>query len=148
MKIAEALEGRQRIFLDTAPVIYFVERNPEYFARVEPFFQRLEAGDFVAVTSPITLSECLMHPIRDGAVELREAFEAAITFGCNTSFVVVDAAVSRRAAELRVQYGFRLPDALQLATAMVAGCDAFLTNDLRLRQVTGLDVLVVKEFEL
>jgi predicted nucleic acid-binding protein len=147
MKLKDALSDRQRIFFDTAPVIYFVERHPQYFPVVEPIFQQLDAGAFVAVTSPITLSECLMHPIRDGMTQLQEAFETVITFGQNTSFVVTDVVVSRRAAELRVRYGCRLPDALQIATALVAGCDGFLTNDLRLKQVTELNVLAVQELE-
>lgn len=29
MKISEALVGVSHIFIDTAPVIYFVERNPD-----------------------------------------------------------------------------------------------------------------------
>jgi predicted nucleic acid-binding protein len=37
--------------------------------------------------------------------------------------------VSQKAADIRVRYGLKLPDALQIASALVAGCDAFLTND-------------------
>jgi hypothetical protein len=30
MKVEEALRGVKRLFLDTAPVVYFVEQNPEF----------------------------------------------------------------------------------------------------------------------
>jgi hypothetical protein len=30
MKIEQALKGVKRLFLDTAPVVYFVEQNPEF----------------------------------------------------------------------------------------------------------------------
>ena len=32
MKVADALQNVTRLFLDTAPVIYYVERNPRYAA--------------------------------------------------------------------------------------------------------------------
>ncbi|MEH1833131.1 MAG: hypothetical protein V7L29_13890 [Nostoc sp.] len=38
MKINDALVGVSRLFVDTAPVIYFVERNPQFVDLVEPIF--------------------------------------------------------------------------------------------------------------
>jgi predicted nucleic acid-binding protein len=40
-----------------------------------------------------------------------------------------------------------LPDALQAAVALVAGCDAFLTNDAVLKRVTELRVITLDEVE-
>jgi predicted nucleic acid-binding protein len=42
----------------------------------------------------------------------------------------------------------RTPDAILIATAIMAGCDAFLTNDKRLKQVTEIKVLVLEDLEL
>jgi predicted nucleic acid-binding protein len=50
-------------------------------------------------------------------------------------------------AELRARDQLRTPDALQVASALGAGCEAFLTNDLALRRVTELHVLVLGELE-
>jgi predicted nucleic acid-binding protein len=41
----------------------------------------------------------------------------------------------------------RLPDALQIAVALEAGCEAFLTNDLTLKRVVELRVLVLDDLE-
>lgn len=60
----------------------------------------------------------------------------------------VDAAIAERAAALRARYTLRTPDALQIATALHAGCQGFLTNDTALRRVTDLRVLVLHELEL
>ncbi len=38
-----------------------------------------------------------------------------------------------------------LPDALQLAVAMQTDCQVFLTNDLKLKRVSELQVLVLDE---
>lgn len=62
MKIAAALAKVQELFLDTAPVIYHVEGNPTYQPLTDQVFQTIQAGTLSAVTSSITLSECLVHP--------------------------------------------------------------------------------------
>jgi hypothetical protein len=35
VKIDSALQNITHLFLDTAPVIYYVEKNPQYFAEEE-----------------------------------------------------------------------------------------------------------------
>jgi predicted nucleic acid-binding protein len=56
--------------------------------------------------------------------------------------------VAARAAELRAHYRLRLADALQVALALHAGCEAFLTNDLALRRVSELRILELDELEI
>jgi predicted nucleic acid-binding protein len=56
--------------------------------------------------------------------------------------------IAERAADLRARYNLRTPDALQLVTALEAGCAAFLTNDLALRRVTDLRVLALSALAL
>ncbi len=65
-KLTERLDNVQRIFLDTAPVIYYVEKNKDYFSLVEVVFNKIDSGPLTAITSPITLAECLVHPYRLG----------------------------------------------------------------------------------
>jgi len=48
---------------------------------------------------------------------------------------------------LRAQYSLTLLDALQIAAALSAGCEALLTNDVRLQRVTELRVIVLAELE-
>lgn len=66
MNVADALDGVERLFLDTAPVIYFLERNPKYFSRMESFFRIRRQKGILLVTSPVTLAECLVHPLKQG----------------------------------------------------------------------------------
>jgi predicted nucleic acid-binding protein len=146
MRISDALAGVSRLFLDTAPVIYFVERNPQFVDFVDPIFERLEV-DITAVASPITLSECLVGAIRLGLVDLERAFVDVLQQD-EVVFVEIDAAIAREAARIRVHYNLQLPDAFQVAAALTSGCDAFLTNDVALRRVTELRILVVGELVL
>jgi hypothetical protein len=49
MKIEKALKGVKRLFLDTAPVAYFVEQNPEFSDLVNTFaifLERLHGAGF------------------------------------------------------------------------------------------------------
>lgn len=84
MIISEALHGVTRLFLDTAPVIYFVEKNPYYLNRVQPVFAQIDAGALTGITSPITLAECLVMPVRLGLIPLQEDFADLILRGVNT----------------------------------------------------------------
>ena len=62
----------------------------------------------------------------------------------NTRFVGVDPVVDP-AAQLRARYRVTLADAFQVAAAISEGCDALLTNDLGLRRVNELRVIVLDE---
>ena len=56
--------------------------------------------------------------------------------------------IARHAALLRASYNLSLTDAFQISAALAFGCSAFLTNDVALKRVTELRVLVIGELEL
>lgn len=146
MQIEAALAGVSRLFLDTAPVIYFVERNPQFVAIVDPIFGRLD-DNITAVASPVTLAECLVGPQRLGLADLEQAFVDVI-LGENATFIPIDGEIAREAARIRVRYNLQLPDALQIAVALTTGCEAFLTNDTALQRVGELQILVLGDLEV
>ncbi len=49
-------------------------------------------------------------------------------------------------SDLRARYKLRVPDAIHIGTALVYGATAFITNDLNLRCVTELEILVLTDF--
>jgi predicted nucleic acid-binding protein len=146
MKIEEALRGVKRLFLDTAPVVYFVEQNPEFIDRVEPIFTRLDV-DIIGVVSAVTVAECLVFPIKRGLADLEQAFEEVVNSD-RVEFVVTDRDIAKLTAIIRAKYNFQLPDSIQIATAIVSGCDAFLTNDVALKKVTEIRSIVVNKLEV
>jgi len=147
MKLDDGLRGVTRIGLDTAPIIYFVEANPRYDALVTPIFQEIARGKLGAFTSAITLVEALVQPLINSEPRLLQAYRDLLLRGANIATRSIDPAVAERAAGLRAQYQLRTLDALQLAVALEAGCEAFLTNDSRLQRVSELRVLVVDQME-
>ena len=147
MKLKAALKDVVRLYLDTAPVIYLVERNPQFFNRVCNVFQQVDEGLLTVVASPITLAECSVGAYRMEQPETASNFVECLTQE-GTDFVQITAAIGDRAAQLRVKYNLKLTDAFQIATALEAGCEAFLTNDTQLKRVTELRVLVISELEV
>jgi len=71
IKVETALKVVTKLFLDTAPVIYFVEANPNYLQIVESIFDKIENG-LASIASPITLAECLVLPYRLGLTQLQQ----------------------------------------------------------------------------
>ncbi|MGE0543340.1 MAG: type II toxin-antitoxin system VapC family toxin [Dehalococcoidia bacterium] len=147
MKVDDALNNVARLFLDTAPLIYLVERNPRYFDVVLSIFDRIDDGQVAGVTSPVTLAECLVVPYRIQSPNLRQLYIDQIVAGSNTTFVTIDDTVAKRAADLRARHNLRLADALQVSIALLAGCDALLTNDTTFRRVADLRILLIDDVE-
>ena len=147
MKLDEQLDSIRQIFLDTAPVIYFVEKNPVYSEKVQFVFSRLDDGKLIAVVSPITLAECLVLPYKIPNPEIAQVFSDLLIKSESVLFYPIDEITADKAAELRARYNLTLTDAFQLAVAIQAECEAFLTNDIDLKRVTEIPVIVLSEAE-
>lgn len=146
MILDDALTTTRLLFLDTAPVIYFVEEHPRYLSVVETVFQRADAGQVTLVTSPVTLAECLVLPLRQGQHAFIQAFTEIVVNGPQSRMNPIDHHIALEAAALRARHNLSLLDAFQAAVALATGCDAFLTNDPGLRRVESLRVLVLDDF--
>ena len=57
-----------------------------------------------------------------------------------------DPLIAEKAAELRAEYGIKTPAAIQFAIAMENNATLFVTNDMDLKRVRGIEVLVLKEY--
>src|ERR1035438_7589008 len=129
MALAGPLAGTRLIALDTSTFIYLIEKHPVFFGTVEPIFQAIDAGVVQASTSVLTLLEVLVKPLEANAIALADDFRAAVSASANLRVVAVDRSVAELAAGIRASYGYRSPDAIHLASAQLAGADAFVTND-------------------
>jgi hypothetical protein len=54
MRLDESLAATTHLFLDTSPLIYFVEANPRYDRLVTDIFRRVTRTEQMGVTSVIT----------------------------------------------------------------------------------------------
>ncbi len=132
-----------RLYLDASAIIYGIEGAPavrdvalRYAAHAE-----VTTGG-VVITSQLARLECRVKPLKTGAAEVLALYDA---FFARRRLRMADVSVPvlDRAAELRVQHGFKTPDAIHLATALLETADVFLTGDAGLKRCAGLQVVVL-----
>jgi predicted nucleic acid-binding protein len=148
MNISIALAGVQRLYIETAPLIYYVEENPTYVAKMDAIIEAVEHTSIEAICSVIILAEVLPQPIKLANSTLEQEYRNILLHSGGFGLLPVTAQIAESAAELRAHYNLRTPDALHVATAIAAGCDAFLTNDGGIKRVAEITILVLDELEL
>jgi predicted nucleic acid-binding protein len=148
VKIEDALQGVQRLYIEAAPLIYYVEENPDYVARMDAIVDAIEHLSIEAVSSVITLTEVLAQPIKLGNAKLDQEYRDILLNSEGYSLLAITAQIAESAADLRARYNLRTPDALHVATALDAECDAFLTNDKGIKRVSEIVVWILDELEL
>ena len=145
MKIHDALKSVHHICIDTAPLIYYVEANPTFLPKMDVIVNHIENHPIKASFSVITLTEVLTHPFRLGDAKLAQDYRDILLNNQDFAVQSITPQIAESAANLRARYNLRTPDALHVATAIDIGCDAFLTNDMVIKRVTELLVLVLDE---
>jgi len=134
-----ALQGKT-VGLDTAPLIYFIEENPTYIETVRLFFEAMDRGSFLVVTSTLTLLEVLVHPLRSNNRELATEYRD-ILLNSKLMTLEVSNVIAEQAAQLRAVHNIRTPDAIQISAALDAGATHFFTNDIRLPDIPSIQIL-------
>jgi predicted nucleic acid-binding protein len=125
MKLPDVLRGIRLMGIDSAPLIYLVEKHPNYSERMIFILRYLSEGLIDAVSSTLLLTEVLAQPLRMAKAELVNDYEDILQNSVGFQLIPVDEVIARRAAQLRAQYNLKTPDALHVATALETGCQAF-----------------------
>jgi predicted nucleic acid-binding protein len=146
--VGELISTVERVAFDTSPIIYFIEGESERLAALRPIFRAISRGKMRGVVSTLVLMEVLIKPLEAGRGDLAEEYRELLTESFHFGLIDVSVGVAEQAAEIRAEYGFRAPDSIQIATAVHAGCDCFVTNDKRLREYSGIEVVQVDELEV
>lgn len=135
---AAALPEGALLLVDSAPIIYLLEANETFAEHFAPMFQRHEQGEIVLAVTTVTIAEVLKGPLRLGEEALAKRYRTVLE-----TWQVVDftSAIAESAARLRGRYGLKLPDAIQIASALSINADALVTHDRDFSNVRGLRVL-------
>ena len=129
-----------KVFIDTAPFIYALEDNAQFSTTVRKTFSDYYNKEIPLCTSLLTFTEYCVIPYRQNNIRKITDFENFIN---DAAIFVVPFT-----AKIAKYAGIKAMDALQLAFAIQNGCDAFLTNDKQLRQVTEIRTVLVDELLL
>jgi predicted nucleic acid-binding protein len=145
MGLVSDLQGR-RVYLDTNVFIYALNGFPVYAPTLSQLFAAVESGDTSAATSELTLAEMLIVPFRHGNAVEEQRCRMILQPRSHLSLLPVSIDVLESMARLRAALpAMRTPDAIHIATAQLAKCDVFLTNDRRLKAVSELPVVLLSD---
>lgn len=133
MGIADKLKGK-RVFLDSAPIIYYIENHKIYQPVLDEIFTLADAGKISFISSSLTYLEVLVVPLKDNRLDLLKEYDRIFSYADSIEVIALDNKIAKLAAEIRAKYNYKTPDSIQLATAIHSECDIFLTNDKQLKQ--------------
>lgn len=135
-----------RIFLDTNFFIYLIENTGHRAVRTKYLLNAFSTRRDEILTSVMTLGELLVQPMRAGDQMLVQRYRQILRAPGITVLPFVEGA-AEAFARIRMEKSIKPPDAIQLATASIAGCDLFLTNDERLTRVVVPGIHFITSFE-
>ena len=144
-KILAMLRKYHFVGVDTMGFIYHFEKNENYQPFTTALFRSIESGAMKAVTSVITLLEVLVRPKKERNKHLVEEYKFLLQTFPNLEMVSLDEKTADIASSLRAQYSIKTADAIQVASSILAGAKAFVTNEPSLKRIYGLDILIMKE---
>ena len=145
-RFQDILKNHPVIGVDTSLFIYHFEDHPRYAPLTEIIFSTLEKGANKGVTSYLTLMEILVKPKAEGLLLAARDYEYYLTTFPNLTFYEMGLEVAKKASDLRATDRIKTPDAIQIATALLYGATAFLTNDRIFERIKGIDILILDKF--
>ena len=124
---------------DADVLIYLAQSHPRTTG-LRALIEGVPAGEFLGMGSVMLLPELMTWPVRHGA----DAEIARLNhLLARLELRPLDVPTADLAVVLGAQYGLRAPDAVHLATAVMAGADRFITGNSKdfPRTVTEIDVV-------
>ncbi|MDI6779505.1 MAG: PIN domain-containing protein [Bacteroidota bacterium] len=130
MTIAGELEKIETVFIDTAPIIYYIEAHPEYGQISQEIVNYFLSGKLTALSSIITLIEVLSKPMEMKNAKLASKFADFLKHGKNINLIDIDTNIAESASRLKWKYAkLRTLDAIQISSSIEVGAELFITND-------------------
>ncbi|WP_394754590.1 type II toxin-antitoxin system VapC family toxin [Crenothrix sp.] len=136
----------QKVYLDANIFIYTLEGVEPWVHLLTDVFTGLTANEFSAVTSSLSLSECLVLPFKQNKSDLVAIFHEALLPSHYLTTAPIDDRVLISAANIRAQTNLKLPDAIHAATALTQQCTAMLTNDPGFKRVPGIELFLLSDW--
>jgi len=144
--LLELLEDATRVHVDARVIGYHLLADARYLELTRLLFSGLRTGKIRAQTSAVTVYQLLAELHRHGEPERAREIGKILTIHPGLELLPVTAEVAEQAAQVRAQLGGRTERALQIATALTAGADLYLTEHSGLRRIVGMSVANLESF--
>lgn len=126
------------VLVDAAPIIYVLEAHSRFARRFQPLFDRQASGDILFAVTATTIAEVLTGPLGAGEEALAKRYRAVME---SWQMVNLTADIAESAARFRATLKLKLPDAIQVASAIAINADALVTHDRDFSKIKALTVL-------
>lgn len=137
----------ERVYLDSNVLILGLEAPDGHGALARSLLRQCVSGERIGVVGDAVIAEVMVGVLRTGSGDLASEMSGFLTSGPLT-VVGHDRDMFLEAARIRARIGGHLIDALHVATAIAAGCDAVVSQDSRMPRIPGMPVLRVDEIAL
>ena len=125
-----AIPAGLAILIDTSAVLAYLDGGESVSAASAVVMDDFVAsGRNAAVVSAVTVTEALVRPMRAASASAVQLVESFLGHFSNLRVEAVTFDVGREAARIRAASALRTPDAMILATGVVAGTAVVVTND-------------------
>ena len=143
--LADRLPSGAVVHFDTNALIYFVEHDGRFAPVLRPVFERIEAGEVRGISSTLTLTEVLVRPLKLGRQDLAREYRSILVSSRGFRLHSVDRQTAELGASIRANHRYKVPDAIQLATATLQEAALFVTNDAALRSFPDVEVAILSD---
>ena len=146
-ELRRVVSGHTLLALDTMVFSYHLSNHPRYSPLTRVVLKAIESGEVAGLITTVTLAEVLTVPAQAGDRRAMQDYELYLTHFPNLRLVALDIALARETARVRGASKLRVPDAVQIAAARLAGADGIVTNDRRwLERVTQPPLVMLGDY--
>jgi predicted nucleic acid-binding protein len=92
--------GSGLAYLDANPIIYTIEKHPDFGPLLQPLWQAAQTKTLEVVSSELVLMEVLVGPLKSGNIALERVYEQPL-LETDMRLLPITHAILREAAHLR-----------------------------------------------
>lgn len=129
-ELDDALGDAHRVLLDSSTLIAFHSAHERAHPLAHHLLTRIQepSDSLRGYYSAMSAAELLVRPIKTGEREFTYMHTFLSTFP-HLTLLPMDLIVAMQTATVRATTGIRTPDAVIIASALLAGCEAIVGND-------------------
>jgi predicted nucleic acid-binding protein len=133
------------IGFDTMCLIYFLDGHPQYSEFCGKLFKAIYQEQYIGTTSIITKLELFSSTKLASNSVLKNQYSSFFLRNPNIQVIDVTNDLVEKVSSIQRNYLLKLPDAIQVATAVHSEAKYFISNDQQLKQVNEVKVLNITQ---